>query len=74
MAENNVAASLPVGNISAERQHLALAMRALAAAARGQVVVAEEAMETLTARAIYLAAPPPRASLLRLVHWRQPYK
>lgn len=58
------------GAVSLERQHLALALRALAAAARGQVEAAEEAIQTLAARAALLAAPPPRASLLRLVHWR----
>lgn len=64
------AASLLAGAVSLERQHLALALRALAAAARGQVDIAEKAIETLAGRAAVLAAPPPRTSLLRLVHWR----
>ena len=58
------------GTVSPERQYLALALRAVAAAARGEIDVAEQAMETLTARAALLVAPPPRTSFLRLVHWR----
>ena len=70
MADFDAAISPSVGPVSLERQHLALALRALAATARGQLGVAEEAMQTLATRAALLAAPPPRASLLRLVHWR----
>lgn len=70
MADLNTAASPSAGAVSPERQHIALALRALAAAARGQVEAAEEAMQTLAARAALLAAPAPRASFLRLVHWR----
>jgi len=70
MADLNVAAPLAAGSLSLERQHLALALRAVAAAARGHVEVAEEALQTLSARAALLAAPSPRASFLRLVHWR----
>ena len=70
MADLNVVAPLAASSVSLERQHLALALRAVAAAARGQVEVAEEAVRTLSARAALLAAPSPRASFLRLVHWR----
>lgn len=70
MTDLNAAAPLAASSASLERQHLALALRAVAAAARGQVEVAEEAVQTLSARAALLAAPSPRASFLRLVHWR----
>ncbi len=70
MADLNVVAPLATSSVSLERQHLALALRAVAAAARGQVEVAEEAVQTLSARAALLAAHSPRASFLRLVHWR----
>ena len=69
MADLN-ATPMPAGAVSLERQYLALALRAVAAAARGEVEVAEQAMGALTARAALLVAPPPRASFLRLVHWR----
>lgn len=70
MADLNVVTPLAANSVSLERQHLALALRAVAAAARGQVEVAEKAVQTLSARAALLAAPSPRASFLRLVHWR----
>ena len=70
MADFDAATSPSIGPVSLERQHLALALRALAATARGQFDVVEEAMQTLTARAALLAAPPPRGAFLRLVHWR----
>lgn len=69
MAELNAAPPL-AGAVSLERRHLALALRALAAATRGQVDVAEKTIETLAERAILLSAPPPRGFPLRLVHWR----
>ena len=69
MADLN-AEPVSTGAASLERQYLALALRAVAAAARGEVEVAEQAMGALTARAALLVAPPPRASFLRLVHWR----
>ena len=70
MVDFDAAIPPTVDPVSLERQHLALALRALAATARGQFDIVEEAMQTLAARAALLAAPPPRASLLRLVHWR----
>ena len=70
MADLDAAIPPSIETVSLERQHLALALRALAATARGQFDVVEEAMQTLAARAALLAAPPPRGSLLRLVHWR----
>lgn len=63
-------APLLAGAVSLERQYLALALRAVAAAARGEVEVAEQTMGSLVARAALLVASPPRASFLRLVHWR----
>ena len=70
MGDFDATASSSSGAMSLERQHLALALRALAATARGQVEAAEEAMQILAERAALLAAPPPRSSFLRLVHWR----
>ena len=70
MADLDAATSPSIGPVSLERQHLALALRALAATARGQVEAAEEAMQILAERAALLAAPSPRSSFLRLVHWR----
>lgn len=64
------ATSLLAGAGSLERQYLALALRAVAAAARGEAEFAEQAMGALAARAALLVAPPPRSSFLRLVHWR----
>ena len=69
MADLDAASSL-AGTVSLERHYLALARRAVADAARGEVEVAEQAMGALTARAALLVAPPPRASFLRLVQWR----
>lgn len=62
--------SMLVGAVSLERQYLALALRAVAAAARGEIEVAEQAMGNLTVRAALLVAPPPRSSFLRLIHSR----
>ena len=62
--------SMLVGAVSLERQYLALALRAVAAAARGEVEVAEQAMRNLAARAALLVAPPPHSSFLRLIHSR----
>ena len=64
------ATSTLVGAVSLERQYLALAFRAVAAAARGEVEIAEQAMGSLAARAALLVAPPPCSSFLRLIHSR----
>lgn len=64
------ATSMRGGAASLERHYLALALRAVAAAAHGEVEFAEQAMGALAARAALLVAPPPRSSFLRLVHWR----
>ena len=60
MTDLDAAASTFTGTTSLEQQHLALALRALAAAARGQVEVVEEAMQILAARAALLAASEPQ--------------
>ena len=64
------AAPSPTGSWSLDRQYHALALKAVAAAARGEAEFAEQAMGALAARAALLVAPPPRSSFLRLVHWR----
>ena len=69
MAELNATPST-AGAVSLERQYLALALQAVAAAARGHIEVAEQAVETLAQRALLLSTSAPRASFLRLVYWR----
>lgn len=69
MADFDATSMLP-GAPSLERHFLAMALWAVAAAARGDVDAAEQAMGSLAARAALLVAPSPRSSSLRLIHSR----
>ena len=75
MTDLDAAASTFTGTTSLEQQHLALALRALAAAARGQVEVVEEAMQILAARAALLATSEPQGSVPQgsVPHTAAPY-
>ena len=62
--------SVLVGAVSLERQYLALALRAVAAAVCGEAEVAEQVMGKLAARVALLVAPLQRSSSLRLIYPR----
>ena len=63
MTDPDAAAPPLTEAVSLELQQLALALRALAATARGQLEVAEETMHTLAAHAALITAPLPRTSV-----------